>query len=224
VVISAPVREDPPPGISGATVLMGVNADTLKTCQISANGSCTTNAGSPIIAILDEAIGMEAAILDTVHAYTASQSIVDGTRKKDWREGRAAAQNIIPTFTGSAIAVTQAYTALKDRFDGIALRVPVIAGSIADITFTAKRETTKEEVNKILKEAAREDRWKGIFDVSEEELVSSDIIGNRHASIADLPMTRVVGGRLVKVLGWYDNEAGYTETLLTHVLLTGSYT
>jgi len=138
VVITAPAKGD-----SGATVLMGLNEERLKTCQISSNASCTTNAASPVIAILDEAIGIEKAILSTAHAYTASQSIVDGPSKKDMREGRAAAQNIVPTMTGAAVAVTDAYPQLAGKFDGIALRVPVAAGSIADITFIAKRPTTR---------------------------------------------------------------------------------
>lgn len=215
VVISAPGKGDES---VGATVLMGINEEKFGTCQVTSNGSCTTNASSPVIAILDEAIGMEKAVLSTTHAYTASQSIVDGPAKKDMKEGRAAAQNIVPTSTGAAIAVTKAYTPLEGNFDGISLRVPVPAGSIADITFIAKRETSKEEVNDILKKAAKDPRWEGVFDATEEELVSSDIIGQPHASIANLDMTRVVGGNLVKVLAWYDNEMGYTEALVRHVL------
>lgn len=215
VVITAPVKGDSP---LGATVLMGLNENRLATCEISSNASCTTNAASPVIAILDEAVGIEKAVLSTAHAYTASQSIVDGPSKKDMREGRAAAQNIVPTSTGAAIAVAQAYEPLAGKFDGISLRVPVAAGSIADITFVAKRPTTREEVNDALRRAGAEDRWKGIFKTTDEELVSSDIVGEPYASIADLAMTRVVGGTLVKVLSWYDNEMGYTESLVQHVL------
>ena len=202
----------------GATVLMGVNDDRLAGHTITSNASCTTNAASPIIAILDAAIGIEKAVLSTTHAYTASQSIVDGPSKKDMREGRAGAANIVPTSTGAALSVTDAYPALKGRFDGISLRVPVVAGSIADVTFIAKRPTTREEVNDILRRAAGDARWEGIFSVSDEKLVSSDIIGEFCASIADLPMTRVVDGTLVKVLAWYDNEMGYAESLVRHVL------
>ena len=215
VVITAPTKDDSP---LGATVLMGVNEDRLATCKISSNGSCTTNAASPIIVILDETIGIEKAILSTTHAYTASQLIVDGPSKKDMKEGRAAAQNIVPTFTGAAVSVTKAYKPLAGEFDGISLRVPVAAGSIADITFVAKRETTKEEVNDILRKASREPRWEGIFSTTDEELVSSDIVGELYASIADLGMTHIVGGNLVKVLAWYDNEMGYTESLVRHVI------
>lgn len=221
VVVSAPIKDDPASPVQGATVLMGMNEGELKTCQVSSNASCTTNAGSPLLAILDEAIGVEKALLNTVHAYTASQSIVDGPNKKDYREGRAAAMNIVPSSTGAAIAVTKVMTGLRGKFDGISIRVPVVAGSIVDITFLAKRETTAEEVNAILKKAASEDRWKGIFAVTEESVVSSDIRGNKHASIADLPLTRVVGGNLVKVMGWYDNEMGYTNTLVRHVIEVG---
>lgn len=224
VVITGPVKDDffTPDGLPlGATVLMGLDESKLGTCPITSNASCTTNSASPVIAILDEAIGIEKAVLSTTHAYTASQSIVDGPAKKDMKEGRAAAQNIIPTSTGAAVAVTKAYPALAGKFDGISLRVPVPAGSIADITFIAKRPTTAEEVNGALRKAAGEERWKGIFFATDEELVSSDIINQRHASIADLGMTRVVDGTLVKVLAWYDNEAGYTATLVQHVIKAG---
>lgn len=213
VVISAPAK-----GEAGATVLMGVNEERLKTCELSSNASCTTNAASPVIAILDEAVGIERAILSTVHAYTASQSLVDGPSKKDMREGRAAAHNIVPTATGAAVAVAKAYEPLVGKFDGISLRVPVVAGSIADITFVAKRPTTRDEVNEVLRGAALEPRWAGIFKTTNEELVSSDILGEPCASIADLSMTRVVDGTLVKVLAWYDNEMGYAETLVRHVI------
>lgn len=219
VVISAPGKGD---SSQGATVLMGVNEDQMRTCPVTSNASCTTNSASPVIAILDEAIGIEKALLSTTHGYTASQSLVDGPSKKDIREGRAAAQNIVPTSTGAAIAVTMAYPSLEGKFDGISLRVPVPAGSIADITFIAKRPTTAEEVNDLLRKAAKEKRWQGIFATTDEELVSSDIVGERFASIADLAMTRVVGGNLVKVLAWYDNEAGYTHTLVQHVIKAGN--
>ncbi len=219
VVITAPVKEDSP---QGATVLVGVNEEKLSTCQISSNASCTTNAGSPLIAILDETIGIERALLNTVHSYTATQSIVDGPVKgSDYRRGRAAAQNIVPSSTGAAIAVTKAYESLAGKFDGISIRVPTPAGSIVDITFIAKKETTAEEVNAILTEAAHTERWKGIFAVTKEQLVSSDIVGTKEASIADLAMTRVTGN-LVKVMAWYDNEMGYANTLVRHVKTAGA--
>lgn len=217
VVISAPAKDEPPEGVAGATVLMGVNDEKLSTCTISSNASCTTNAASPLIAILHEKLGIEKAILNTVHGYTASQSLVDGPNKKDFREGRAAAHNIVPSSTGAAIAVTKAFPALSGKFDGVALRVPVLTGSMVDVTFIAKRATTAEEVNQILTVAAHELRWKEIFSVTDEPLVSSDIVGMHYASLADLAMTRVVDGTLVKVLAWYDNEMGYTYTLVEHV-------
>ena len=220
VVISAPAK-DGDGTVQGETILLGVNEDKFGTCNITSNASCTTNAASPLIAILDEALGIEKAILNTVHGYTASQAIVDGPNKKDFREGRAAAQNIVPSSTGAAIAVTKAFPKLTGLFDGISMRVPVPAGSIVDITFIGKRATTAEEVNSILKKAATDSRWNKIFAVTEEPLVSSDILGSRYGCIADLKMTRVVGGNLVKVMGWYDNEMGYTYTLVEHVIKTG---
>lgn len=219
VVISAPAKGESE--TKGETILLGVNEEKFGTCDITSNASCTTNAGSPLIAILDEALGIEKAVLNTVHGYTASQSLVDGPNKKDFREGRAAAQNIVPSSTGAAIAVTKAFTKLEGLFDGISVRVPVVAGSIVDITFISRKNTSKEEVNEILKKAAKDKRWQGIFSVTEEELVSSDILGSSYGSIADLKMTRVIGGNLVKVLGWYDNEMGYTYTLVEHVVKTG---
>ena len=221
VVISAPAKDEPASEKEG-TVLLGINDDKLKVCEVTSNASCTTNAGSPLIAILDEAIGVEKAILNTVHGYTATQDLVDGPSKKDLREGRAAAQNIVPSSTGAAIAVTKALPQLAGKFDGISIRVPVVVGSIVDITFVAKRKTTAEEVREILKKASTEKRWEGIFSVTEEPLVSSDIVGNTYASIADLEMVRVVDGDLVKVLAWYDNEMGYTHTLIEHVSKLGA--
>jgi glyceraldehyde 3-phosphate dehydrogenase len=216
VVISAPAK-DAAGAPAAATALMGVNEAVIAGCPVTSTASCTTNAASPLIAILKESLGVERALLSTVHAYTASQALVDGPNAKDWREGRAGAMNIVPSSTGAAIAVTQAYPDLAGKFDGIAMRVPVVTGSIVDITFVASRATSAEEVNSILRAAALTPRWEGIFAASDEELVSRDIIGAPHASIADLKMTRVVDGTLVKVLAWYDNEMGYTHTLLRHV-------
>ncbi len=211
VVISSPSAD-------AKTILMGVNDDELKTCQISSNASCTTNAGSPVLNILKNTIGIEKAMLNTVHGYTATQKMVDSPNEKDFRKGRAGAQNIIPSTTGAAVATTKVMTDLEGMFDGIAMRVPVISGSLLDITFIAKKETTVKEVNKILEEASKDPKWEGIFTVTDEPIVSSDIVGNPYASIVDLQFTRVVGGNLVKVLAWYDNEMGYTNTLIKHVL------
>jgi glyceraldehyde 3-phosphate dehydrogenase len=222
VVISAPAKEEAGKPSKGETILLGINEDKFGTCDITSNASCTTNAASPLISILNDALGIEKAILNTVHGYTASQALVDGPSKKDLREGRAAAQNIVPSSTGAAIAVTEAFPELKGLFDGISIRVPVPAGSIVDVTFISKKNTTAEEVNAILEKASKDKKWEKIFAVTHEPLVSSDILGDSHASIADLEMTRVVGGNLVKVLGWYDNEMGYTYTLVDHVIKTGN--
>ena len=222
VVISAPAKSDPKDDTE-ATILMGINDDALKTCEVSSNASCTTNGGSPLIQILKESIGIEKALLNTVHGYTASQTIVDSPSKKDFRRGRAGAQNIIPTSTGAAKATTLAIPDLSGKFDGIAIRVPIISGSLVDITFVASRDTTVEEVNGALVKASKDKRWDGIFTVTDEPLVSSDILGSPFASIADIAMTRVVDGNLVKVMAWYDNEMGYTHTLVEHVVRTASH-
>ena len=220
VVITAPAKDaDSYP--DGKTVLMGVNDATYASCAVTSNGSCTTNAGAPLIAILDEALGIENALLSTTHAYTASQALVDGlTKGHNRREYRAGAQNLVPTSTGAAIAVTHALPALKSRFDGISIRAPVACGSLVDITFTSKRPTSIEEVNALLRTAAADHRFEGVFTTTDEPLVSSDIIGMPYGAIADLGLTRVVGGTLVKVCAWYDNEWGYVATLYRHVKRT----
>lgn len=217
VVISAPAKDEE--GVSGGkTVLMGVNEDALKTCQISSNGSCTTNATHPVIAVLMENPGIQKAVLSTVHGYTATQNLVDGpTKGKDYRRGRAAAVNISPSFTGAALSVTRPLPELQGKFDGLAYRVPIVTGSLADITFVAKRKTSVEEINEILKKAASSKRWNGILSVTEDQIVSSDIIGMSYASLIDLQYTKVIDGDLVKVLSWYDNEYGYVTTLVDHV-------
>ena len=227
VVITAPLKGGDVPGGGGAggaqTILIGANEakfDVLKdgACQITSNASCTTNAASPLIGILDEAVGIERAILNTTHAYTASQSLVDGGKAKDMREQRAAALNMVPTSTGAAKATALAYPQLSGKFDGISVRVPVASGSLVDVTFVSKRATSVEEINAALTKAAGSDRWKRVFTVSNEPLVSSDILGLPFGAIADLSMTRVVDGTLVKVLAWYDNEMGYVHTLVEHVM------
>ncbi len=217
VVITAPAKDAD--GSLGQTVLMGVNEGELKKTFLTSNGSCTTNAASPVIQIMEETIGIEKAILNTVHGMTATQNLVDGpTKGADLRRGRAAGQNIVPSTTGAAIAVTRAIKSLAGKFDGLALRVPVIAGSIADITFIAKRKTSVKEINDIFRAAAKEKKWQGILKITEEQLVSSDIIGEPYGAIVDLNFTKVVGGDLIKVLTWYDNEWGYAATLVKHVL------
>ncbi|MFA7202021.1 MAG: type I glyceraldehyde-3-phosphate dehydrogenase [Candidatus Paceibacterota bacterium] len=216
VLLTAPAKDAD--GEVGKTVLMGISEEKLSSCVISSNASCTTNGASPLIAVLQEIIGIEKAILSTVHAYTATQSMVDGPVKgDDFRRGRAGAQNIIPSTTGAAHAVTRALPELEGKFDGIAIRVPVISGSLVDVTFIAKRSTTVEEVNSILQKASQESRWQGLLGYTNEQLVSGDIIGMPYASLVDSQFTKVIDGTLVKVCAWYDNEWGYTTTLIKHL-------
>lgn len=214
VVLTAPSKDAD--GDVGKTVLVGVNEEQFKTCKISSNGSCTTNASSPIAAIMDEKIGVEKAILNTVHGYTATQNLVDGPNSHDYRRGRAAAVNIVPSTTGAAIAVARAVQQLEGKFDGMAIRVPVVNGSLVDFTFIAKRETTPEEINDIFRAEAQTPRWSKVLSVSDDPIVSSDIIGEPYGAIIDTQFTKVVGGNLVKVLSWYDNEIGYVATLVEH--------
>jgi glyceraldehyde 3-phosphate dehydrogenase len=220
--LSAPAKDEPSKDTDGM-ILMGVNCDSLKEKIVTSNASCTTNAVSPIISILDKVVGIEKAILNTTHAYTASQSIVDGPNPKDFKEGRAGAFNMVPTSTGAAKSVGKVMDNFKGKFDGISVRVPVIAGSIADVTFIAKRNTTVEEINKVLKDASKDTHWSKVFSITEDLAVSTDILGLPFASIADLGLTKVVDGNLVKVMAWYDNEMGYTYSLVEHVVKTGSF-
>lgn len=218
VILTAPAK-DSDGTCNGKTVLIGINGKDLKTTNLTSNGSCTTNAVAPVMAVLSDNPGIVKAILNTVHAYTATQNLVDGPVKgKDLLRGRAGAQNLVPSTTGAALAVTRVLKDLEGKFDGIAIRTPVVCGSLADITFVAKRRTSVEEINEILKKASASQVMKGILEVSEEPLVSSDIIGNENAAIVDLSFTKVVDGDLVKVLVWYDNEWGYCATLMKHVL------
>lgn len=220
VVITAPASDAD--SAEGKTVLVGVNDEEAKGVVLTSNGSCTTNAASPVIQIMSENPGITKAVLSTVHGYTATQSIVDGpTKGSDFRRGRAAAQNIVPSTTGAATAVTRAIKELSGKFDGISFRVPVVTGSIADITFIAKRATTVEEINDIFKKAAMEPRWQGILAVTEDQIVSSDVIGAPYGAIVDLKFTKVIDGDLVKILSWYDNEWGYVTTLVRHVQHVG---
>ncbi len=214
VVITAPAKDDVTP-----TSTPNVGEEFLKSDKITSNASCTTNAVTPVMAVMTKEPGIKKAILNTVHGYTATQGLVDGPdRKNDFRRGRAAAQNIAPSSTGAALAATKAVPELAGKFDGIALRIPLVCGSIADFTFIAERPTSVEEINDIFKKAAAQEEWKGILAVTEEPLVSTDILRNPHGAIVDLEMTRVVDGDLVKVLAWYDNEWGYGAMLLKHIL------
>ena len=212
VVISAPTKSADTP-----TVIHGVNTEDGNTSIFSC-ASCTTNNIGPIIEIIDRRIGVKKAILNTVHAYTASQSLVDAPSKKKIRMGRAAAINLVPATTGAAKATIKALPQFEGKFDGIAIRTPVPVGSISDITFVASRNTSTEEINNILTEESKSSRYKFILSVSNEPLVSSDIVKSSFASIVDLEMTRVVDGDLVKVLAWYDNEWGFTNQMIRQIV------
>lgn len=211
VLISGPTKSKDTP-----TVVHGVNTADGKTAIFSC-ASCTTNNVAPVVEILDRRIGIRKAILSTVHAYTASQTLVDGPSKKEPRMGRGGAVNLIPTSTGAALATARALPQMEGRFDGISIRTPVPVGSISDITFIAARNTTPEEINAILLEESKTDRYKAVLQVSDEPLVSSDIIQSTFASIIDTQMTRVVDGDLVKVLAWYDNEWGFTNQMIRQI-------
>jgi len=209
VIISAPAKDETP------TFVFGVNHKDInsKTGEVINNASCTTNCVAPISEIIDKVFGVKKAMLTTVHGYTSTQSLVDSPHK-DLRRGRAAAENIIPTSTGAAIATTKTVPNLKGKFDGFAIRVPVPTASLSDITFVTKEKVTVEGVNRALKRASRSIRWNGVLDTTADPIVSSDIVGNTHSAIVDLDLTRVVGGDLVKVVAWYDNEMGYASRLV----------
>ena len=209
VVISGPTKDTP-------TIVHGVNTDEGKVSIFSC-ASCTTNNIGPIIEIIGRRIGIKKAILNTTHAYTASQTLIDAPSKKEPRMGRAAGINSAPAATGAAIAVTKALPEFVGKFDGIAVRVPVPIGSISDITFITKRATTVEEINAILTEEAQTRRYNKVVAVTDEQLVSSDIIKSTFAATVDLEMTRVVDGDLVKVMAWYDNEWGFTSQMVRQI-------
>ena len=215
IVITAPAKDEITP-----VSTPNVGDDNVKLDKITSNASCTTNAVNPVMSVMMANPGIKKALLTTVHAYTATQGLVDGPDKKDdFRRARAAAQNIVPSTTGAAKATTRVLKELEGKFDGIAIRVPVISGSLIDITFVATRPTSAEEINNIFKEASAQFEWQGILTVTEDPIVSSDILKNPHGSIVDLALTRVVDGDLVKVFSWYDNEWGYGAMLLKHVLI-----
>lgn len=218
VVISAPVK-----GGNVNTYVLGVNENSLdRQATVVSNASCTTNCVAPVAAVMVSKFGVLKAGMTTAHAYTDDQNLQDNSHK-DLRRARAAASNIVPTSTGAAIAVTETIPELKGLFDGIALRVPVITGSISDFTFLVKKKTTKEEVNEAFKLATQNPLFKGILAVSEDPLVSSDIIGHSYSAIVDLPFTQVIDGDLVKVLAWYDNEWGYANRLVEQVVRVGEH-
>ncbi|MEX2470988.1 MAG: type I glyceraldehyde-3-phosphate dehydrogenase [Gemmatimonadota bacterium] len=206
-ILSAPSKGD---GVEW--VVYGVNEPSddarLITCA-----SCTTNCITPVVEVMDRRIGVDKATMTTVHAYTSSQALVDGPNKKI-RRGRAGAANLVPTSTGAARATTQLLTDLEGRFDGVAVRAPVPVGSIADIVMVTKRETSLDEVTAVLENEAASDRYDGILGAVRDPMVSSDIIGDPRASVVDIEMTQVVGGNLVKVMAWYDNEWGYSAQMV----------
>lgn len=222
VVLSAPPDSD-----SVGTFLIGVNADKYQGEHLINNASCTTNCIAPVAAIIQAKFGIAKALMTTVHSVTAEQNLVDGPppggKANDLRRARAAYANIIPTTTGAAIATTQAIPELKGLFDGRAIRVPTIVGSISDFTFLLKRKTTVPEVNQAIKEASEHPLWKGVVAWTEEPLVSSDIIGRSESAIVDLSLTQVVDGDLLKVFAWYDNEWGYSNRLVELVIEVGKH-
>jgi glyceraldehyde 3-phosphate dehydrogenase len=211
VVISGPTSSKDTP-----TVVHGVNTDDGKVSIFSC-ASCTTNNIGPVVEILDRRIGIKKAILMTIHAYTASQTLVDAPSKKEPRMGRGGAINLIPTSTGAAKATTKALPNLEGKFDGVSIRTPVPVGSISDITMVTAKPTTAEEINQILTEEANSPRYKAVLQVSTEPLVSSDIVMSPYAAVVDAEMTRVVDGDLVKIMAWYDNEWGFTNQMIRQI-------
>lgn len=212
VVISAPTKS-----IDTPTIIHGVNNDQgFK--NIFSCASCTTNNISPVMEVLGRRVGIKKAIMTTIHAYTASQSLVDAPNKKNLRMGRAAAQNLVPTTTGAAIATTKAMPEFAGRFDGVAIRTPVVVGSISDMTLVTTKPVTVKEINAIFEEEAATERYKNVLAVTDAPIVSSDIIKSPYASTVDLNMTRVVDGDLLKVMTWYDNEWGFTNQMIRQIL------
>ncbi len=214
VVISAPVK-----GGNVSTYIIGVN-ETDNLPQIISNSSCTTNCVAPVASVMESKFGIQKALMTTIHSYTDDQNLQDSSHK-DLRRARAAAQNIIPTSTGAAISTTETIPALKGLFDGASLRVPTATGSITDFTLLLKRDATVEEINNAFKEAVENPLYKGIIAVTEESLVSSDVIGRSESAIVDLSLTQVVAGNLVKIFAWYDNEWGYANRLVEQVIRVG---
>ncbi|MDO8555055.1 MAG: glyceraldehyde 3-phosphate dehydrogenase NAD-binding domain-containing protein [bacterium] len=214
VVITAPTSKDDEQTV---TFTPNVGVASAVSSKITSNASCTTNATVPVAAVMAENPGIVKAILNTVHGYTATQGLVDMPSKSDFRRGRAAGINIVPSSTGASKAVEKIIPSLKGKFGGLSLRVPVVSGSMIDFTFVSKRKTTIDEINNILKEASLKPEWAGVLKVTEEPLVSSDILKEPYGSIVDLEFTRVIDGDLVKVLSWYDNEWGYCAMLIKHI-------
>ncbi|MFZ1458402.1 MAG: type I glyceraldehyde-3-phosphate dehydrogenase [Candidatus Saccharimonadales bacterium] len=209
VIISAPAKGD-----GADTIVLGVNDDKIASAtDVISNASCTTNCITPVMGVLESHFGIEKAMMTTVHSYTASQKLQDAPAK-DLREARAAAENIVPTTTGASIAAGKALPAINGKFGGLSVRVPTPVVSMSDFVVLLKKDVTVDEVNAVFKAAAKEPFYQGILDVTEEELVSSDFKGNAHSCIVDLPLTAVVGGNMLKVVAWYDNEWGYSNRLV----------
>jgi glyceraldehyde 3-phosphate dehydrogenase len=216
VIISAPVKGD-----DVKTIVIGVNEDKIgEAGMILSNASCTTNSVAAVMDIMEREFGVDKAMLTTVHSYTASQVLQDAPAK-DLREARAAAENIVPTSTGAAVAVTQTVESLKGKFDGMSIRVPSPVVSLSDVTMVLRRDTTKEEINDVFKKAAQDPYYQGIIAVTDVPLVSKDYVGNSHSGIVDMLLTNVVAGNLVKVVVWYDNEWGYSNRLVELVADVG---
>jgi len=215
VVLSAPAK-----GGEVATYVLSVNDKDYKGESIINNASCTTNCVAPVARIMVDYFGVEKAMMTTIHGYTSDQKLLDGGHK-DYRRARAAAENIVPTSTGATVAAGEVIPELVGIFNGLSIRVPVPVGSLSDFTFLLKKPTTKEEVNEILKKEAQSPRYKGILEATNDPIVSSDIVGNTHSSIIDLSLTQVVGGNMVKVIAWYDNEVGYANRLVEQIILIG---
>jgi len=213
VVLSAPIKEGDVP-----TFILSVNSKDYKGEDIISNASCTTNCITPVAKIMIENFGVEKAMMTTIHGYTSDQRLQDGGHK-DLRRGRAAALNIVPTSTGAADAAAKAVPELSGIFDGLAIRVPVAVGSLSDFTFLLKKNVSKEEINAVFKKAASSAEYKGILEVTEDPIVSSDVVGNSHSAIIDLSLTNVVSGNLAKVVAWYDNEYGYANRLVEEALM-----
>ena len=219
VVLSAPSKEE---GEGISTYVLGVNDKKYNGETLVSNASCTTNCIAPVAKIMVDHFGIEKAMMTTIHGFTSDQRLQDGGHK-DYRRARAASLNIVPTSTGATIAAAKALPELANIFSGLAIRVPVPVGSLSDFTFLLKKATTVHEVNKIFIHEAQNPIYKGILEVTEDPIVSSDIIGNSHSAIVDLSLTQVVGRNMVKVIAWYDNEYGYANRLVEEVIMVGGY-
>ena len=215
VILSAPAKGEEVP-----TYVISVNANSYRGEKLINNASCTTNCITPVAKVIVDNFGVEKAMMTTIHGYTSDQRLQDGGHK-DYRRARAAAENIVPTSTGATIAASQALPELAGVFSGLAIRVPVAVGSLSDFTFLLRKNTTVSEVNEILKREAQKTEYQGILETTEDPIVSSDVVGNSHSAIIDLSLTQVVGGNMLKVIAWYDNEYGYANRLIEEAIMVG---